>query len=154
MISPEQLRKYEFFGFLDTENLDKVAMLAESVSWAAGDLIVKADGEADSVYLLTSGGVDLGYFVEDTLVSDKSKEFFVGSINPGEPFGLSGLLEPYKYTANCVATLDSEGIKVDAKKLLAAADADPALGYSMMKAVAKGLFERLGTVRAELVAAR
>ena len=154
MISPEVLRKYEFFGFLSDKYFDEVAMISDPVSWKSGETIFEIDTEATFLYLLESGEVELHYRVVDTLVSDKSKEFYVGSINPGEMFGLSALMPPYEYTATCQTSQDSKGIKVDAKKLLMLVEADAGLGHALMSAVAKAAFDRLNMARTELVAAR
>ncbi|MEJ2758345.1 MAG: Crp/Fnr family transcriptional regulator, partial [Anaerolineales bacterium] len=120
----------------------------------AGETLFTLGDEADYVYFLESGEVNLHYKVVDELVSDKSKEFYVGDINPGEPFGLSALITPYAFTATAEVAKESNGIVVDAKKLRALADEHPKLGYALMQQVAKYTFERLGQVRVELVAAR
>lgn len=154
MISPESLRMYPFFGFLSDEDFGKVAMVADEISWKEGDHIFKIKEEANYIYFLESGDINLHYKVVDELVSDRRKEFFVGDISPGEPFGLSALIEPYVYTATALAAKDSKGIIVDAKKLLAITEEDKRLGFALMQKVAKAIFERLGQVRVELVAAR
>lgn len=154
MISPETLRKYAFFGFLADEDFGQIAMYANEVVWGAGETLFTLGDKADVVYFLEVGEINLHYKVVDKLVSDKSKEFYVGDINPGEPFGLSALIEPYTYTATAIVPRESRGIIVDAIKLRALADAHPELGYGLMQQVAKATFERLGQVRVELVAAR
>jgi len=154
MISPEVLRKYEIFGFLSDKYFDEVAMISNPVSWKVGETIFEIGTEASFLYLLESGEVELHYRVADNLVSNKSKEFFVGSINPGEIFGLSALMPHHEYTATCVTSQDSNGIQVDAKKLLVLAESDASLGRALMSAVAEAAFDRLGMVRTELVAAR
>ncbi|MCB2179820.1 Crp/Fnr family transcriptional regulator [bacterium] len=154
MISPELLRKYAFFGFLSDEDFDKIAMVAEEGTWQAGETLFTLGDKADHVYFLENGEVNLHYKVVDELVSNKSKEFYVGDINPGEPFGLSALIKPHAYTATALVGRESKGIIVDAEKLLALANAQPELGYGLMQQVAKSTFERLGQVRVELVAAR
>ena len=129
-------------------------MLSEPAAWKVGETIFQIDSQAGYFYLLESGEVELHYRVVDTMVSDKSKEFYVGSIDPGEIFGLSALVAPFKYTATCVAGADCKGYQIDAKKLFELIEADPALGYGLMSSVAKTSFERLNMVRMELVAAR
>ena len=154
MISPETLRKYSFFSFLKDAEFEKIAMIAEEVSYPAGETVFEIEAEAGFVYLLVDGEIDLHYSVVDSLISEKSKEFYVGNFDPGNPFGLSGLVAPYAYTATCTASKDSKAIKVDAKKLLALAEEDPKLGYALMTKIAESAFERLSRVRMELVAAR
>ena len=154
MISPESLRMYPFFGFLSDKDFGKVAMVADEISWKEGDQIFRIKEEANYIYFLESGDINLHYKLVDELVSDKSKEFFVGDISPSEPFGLSALIEPYVYTATALVAKDSKGIIVDAKKLLAITEEDKRLGFALMQKVANAIFERLGQVRVELVAAR
>ncbi len=129
-------------------------MFADEVSFKAEEKVFEIDTKAGFLYLLLGGEIELHYSVVDSLVSDKSKEFFVGDIDPGEVFGLSALMAPFNYTATCIANKDSKAIKVDAGKLLALADENPKLGYAMMTKLAETAFERLGVVRTELVAAR
>lgn len=154
MISPETLRKYVFFGFMSDKEFEKIAMFSDAVNWKAGETLFTLGDEADYVYFLESGEVNLHYKVVDELISDKSKEFYVGDINPGEPFGLSALIAPHAYTATAEVARDSQGILVDAKKLRAFSNKQPKMGYALMQQVAKVTFERLGQVRVELVAAR
>lgn len=153
MISPEVLRRYPFFGFLTDEQYKKFAMVADEVTWKADDSIFEVGSTADVVYVLMEGEVELKYFVEDTTVSHKSKEFSVGEVNPGEPFGLSSLLDAKEFTANAIALSDSKGIKIEASKVLDLVKEDPQLGYGLMKAIAKSAFERLDHVRVQWVAA-
>ena len=81
-------------------------------------------------------------------------EEFIGSINIGEAFGLSSLIEPFEYTSVAVASQASTGVRIDAIKLRKLAGEDPHLGFELMKQVAKASFERLSSVRVELAAAR
>jgi CRP/FNR family transcriptional regulator len=154
MISPETLKKYSFFGFLMDEDSDQVAMITDQVAWTKGDTIFTIDSDAKYLYLLESGEVDLHYKVTDNLISDKSKEFYIGAINPGEVFGLSALMESNIYTATSIAAEDSKAIRVDAVRLERLIQENPSLGLGLMTSVAKAAFERLGQVRSELVAAR
>lgn len=154
MISPETLRKYGFFSFLKDAEFDQVAMITEEVAFKAGDTVFEIETDADYLYLLLAGEIDLSYSVTDKVVSGKHKDFYVGNIDPGEAFGISALMEPYAYTATCKAAKDSKALKVDAKKLLALAKENNGLGFAMMTKVAETAFERLSSVRMELVAAR
>ncbi len=154
MISPEHLRKYAFFGFLDDDDFGKVAMASEEASWKKGETLFDIHEKATYLYFIESGNVELHYMVVDDKVSDKSKEFYVGDANPGEPLGFSAFIEPYEYTATALAATDSTGLVVDVSKLKEMAADDPALGYRMMTQVATDAFKRLGRARVELVAAR
>ena len=102
MISPEQLRRYPFFGGLTAEELASIAMIADEMSYADGTTIFR-DGElATKLYVLTSGTVDLAYHIERP---NGMETTYVGSIVAGEPFGISALVEPYRLTASGVTLM-------------------------------------------------
>lgn len=154
MISPELLRRYPFFGFLDDAQLRAVAMLAEEEHCAVGDLLFEIERPADALYLLVEGGVEHSYVVVDHDDPALRKEFFIGEINPGEIFGFSALIEPYVYSATCRASAPSRLIKIEAAGLRAVCEVDTHLAYALMRQVAKAVMSRLTDTRVQLAAAR
>ena len=66
MISPEQLRRYPFFGGLMAEELASIAMIAEEVSFPDGAIIFRDGDLATKLYVLASGAVDIVYHIERT----------------------------------------------------------------------------------------
>jgi CRP-like cAMP-binding protein len=100
------------------------------------------------------GSVDLFYHVEDELNPDLKKEFGVGEINPGEPFAISALFEPYVLTASAVASRPSKGIRTDAQRLIQLCSFDLELGMILQRELIKAIFERLTYARIQLAAAR
>lgn len=153
MVSPELLRRYPFFGPLDADQLKKVAMLAEEMDIPKGEKIFEECGEADTLYLLVSGGVELYYRSQEEFHPKTRKEFHIGDINPGEIFAVSSLIEPYTLNNTAVASRDSHVIKIDAVGLRKLIEEDVNLGYKLMCQVTKTLMERLSAVRAQLAAA-
>ncbi|GAB4427161.1 MAG: hypothetical protein Kow002_16280 [Anaerolineales bacterium] len=154
MVSPELLKKHVFFGFLNEEQLKAVAMIAEEVSFAKGDVILEADAPVNGLYLLTKGHLDLYAVSQDKRDPKLRKEFLVGEVNPGEPFGISALNEPYISIAQGKADTDCRAIKVDAAGLRALAEMDHKLGYALSRQVARFALERLAYTQAQLAAAR
>ncbi len=154
MISPELLRRYKLFGSLSEEQLQSLASIAEEAEWEAGDVIFEIDAPAEWLYLLMEGSVDLFYHVEDELNPDLKVDFGVGEINPGEPFGISALFEPYVLTASAVASRPSKGIRMDAQRLIQLCSFDLELGMILQRELIKAIFERLTYVRTQLAAAR
>ncbi len=153
MISPELLRRYPFFGFMNEEQFQKVAMISEEIELDEGDVVFESDAAGDALYMLMSGSVELHYVVFDHINTELRKEFQVGDINPGEAFGLSAVIEPYKFTAMAKMTASGEAIRVDADALLKMCGEDAAFGYGLMTQVAKATMERLGFTRTQLAAA-
>lgn len=153
MISPEVLRRYPFFGRCDDAQLTTLAMLADEKTLAPGETVIEAGQPADRLYLLMNGSVDLFFILEEENRPEVRREFPVGEVNPGEPFGISALIEPYRYTTTARAAQPSRAIAVDAAGLRAACTGDQALAYWLMQAIAKATLERLNATRVQLAAA-
>jgi CRP/FNR family cyclic AMP-dependent transcriptional regulator len=149
MISPEQLRRYPFFGGLMAEELAGIAMIADEVSYPDAAIIFRDAELATKLYVLTAGTIDLVYHIERPGGVETS---YVGSIAAGEPFGLSALIEPYRLTASGVAHGSIQAIAIDAAGLRALCELSCHLGYVVMRQVARALAERLGFAHVQLVA--
>ena len=151
MVSPELLRRYPFFALLDDEQLQAIAMIAQEKSYPKGALLVKENTAATCLSLLIEGDIDLIFSGggEGAICNA-----LVGSIAPGEAYGVSSLIEPYRYTATAKATMPVKVIEVDGLALRAQVEKDGKLGYIMMRNVAIAVLERLRYTQVELAAAR
>lgn len=154
MISPERLRRYPFFGFLDDAELKAVAMMAEDFTLEPGELLFEIHQPAQALYLLMEGVIELYYVVTDNYDPTLRTEFYISDINPGEICGISALIEPYQYTSTARAAGLSHLIKLESAGLRAMCEANPRLAYHLMSQLAKASLERLHATRVQLVAAR
>lgn len=154
MISPEVLRRYPFFGLLNDGQLKAMAILAEPVTWEAGECVFQAGDSANALYLLTEGSIDLYERSQDVHDPELRKDFLVGEVNPGELFGISALLPPFRTTAAAQVNRDSEGIRFDAGKLYHLCQVEIDLENRILRQLTKEIFERLNYARIQLAAAR
>ena len=155
MVSPEVLRKFPFFGFLDGEALSQVAMLAEEVPVEPGEDIFEAGQLADALYLLMSGRVELTTDSYDPIFRpDLRRSYLVGEINPGEAFGLSSVIPPYQLNAGARATEAGAVLRMDARKLRRLMEDDPRFSCGLYRHICEALIERLHYTRVQLAAAR
>jgi CRP-like cAMP-binding protein len=154
MISPELLRRYPFFGFLDDSQLKAVAMIAEEISGEKGETLLETEKPAEALYLLIEGGIDLYYTVTERDNGAQVKEFYITEISPGEIFGISALIEPYQYTLTVRVAAPSRIIKIEAAALRALCEVDTRLAYGLMRQTAKAAMSRLHDTRIQLAAAR
>lgn len=154
MISPELLRRFPFFGFLDDTQLKAVAMLADEIDVEQGASLFETDQPAAALYVMEEGSIDLNYKVIDRDDPRIVKEFFISELNPGDIFGLSALLEPYRHTMTAKALAPSKVIKIEAMGLRALSELDVKLQAGLMKATAKAAMDRLHDTRVQLAAAR
>lgn len=148
MVSPELLRRYPFFCCLDESQQKAIAMIAEQVEYEKGATLFEEGNPVQSLYLLVDGGVDLYYAAS----GNKNDQFLVGEISPGEPFGVSALIEPYTLTATARAAKPSRVLKIDAAAVRALCEVDNRMGYALMRQAAKVTQERLHYARVQLAA--
>jgi len=154
MVSAKLLRQYGFFDFMGDNELEAVANIAKEIEFHKGEVIVEAGQPANTFYFLVEG--DLAYYYVVTIGYDPyyKKEYHISDINAGEIFGISALIEPYRYTATLRVDAPSRVISIGAEDLHSLCEADPKLAYGLMQAVAKAAIERLETTRIQLIAAR
>lgn len=149
MISPELLRRYPFFGGLTADHLRGIAMIAEEVAYPPKTLIFKEGEEARYLYVLVSGEVELLYSSNNV---GAIADFYVGSIVPGEVFGISTMVGPFHRTASAKSEGDVEVIQIEAAGLRAMCEVDHGMGYILMEHLAQALTRRLHEARTQLAA--
>lgn len=154
MVSPELLRRYPLFGFMDEAQLRAVAMLAEEIRPGAGETLFEEGQPATALYLLTEGVVELWYIVTDKHEQGLRREWYICDINPGELTGISAVIEPYVYVSTARATRPARLIRLEALALRELCQKDCALGYGLMRQIAHAAMERLRDTRIQLLAAR
>jgi CRP/FNR family cyclic AMP-dependent transcriptional regulator len=152
MIALERLHRFPFFAFMDEKELKAVATIAQELQFNAGDVICEANTPADALYFLTKGNLPYYMVVTSENIPDYRREYFIGEFNPEEIFGISALIEPYRYTATLRADKPCRVIKIDASALRALCEVDAHLSIGLMKAVAKASMDRLEMTRVQLVA--
>jgi len=153
MISPELLRRFPFFNFMDEAQLKAVAMIAEENEYKKDEVIVDAGKPASHFFFLIDGSVSHNAVVTSEHDPYYKKEYFVSNFNPGEIFGISALIEPYMFTATLRADKTSHVIQVNAAALRALCEVDTKLALGLNRAVAKAAMDRLQQTRMQLVAA-
>jgi CRP-like cAMP-binding protein len=153
MISPELLRRYPFFGFMNDHCTKIFAMHAEEKEFNTGSVIIEEGQEATALFFLMEGGVELLYNLGESAKDPGKNEFHVGDISPGEPFGISSLIEPYVFTATVKATQPSRAIKIDAGSIRELCMENPEFAFNLMKKIASAAMERLNATRIQLAAA-
>lgn len=152
MVSFELLRRFPFFSFLDDKELKAVATIAQELNPKANDVLIESDKPADALFFLIEGHLPYYMIVTTEHIPDYQKEYFIGYINPNEIFGISALIEPYRYTATLRAESSSRVIKIEAPALRALCEVDSHLSIGLMKAIAQTAMERLQMTRVQLVA--
>jgi CRP-like cAMP-binding protein len=154
MVSSELLKRYSFFGGLSDDQLKRLSMITEEKTIESGNVIFEECGTSDKIYLLMEGNVDLSYLAIDEMhiYNKPHKEFFDGSINPGDVFGISALIEPYNNNATAKTSELSRVIIIDAIELRKLLKEDLLLAYNLDRQTVKVLMDRLIDLRVQVAA--
>ena len=153
MVSPELLRRYPFFAFMTHSQQQEVAMIADEVEVPANMILFNIEEKAAALYLLINGSVDLHFVVLDENLPALRKDFLIGTINPGDVFSISAMIEPYVLTSTAVTTQPCTVLKIDALALRDLCDQDHDLAYGLQKQLARTTMQRLHATRVLLAAA-
>lgn len=140
MISPERLQRYPFFDSLTEAQLKAIAQIGEEQSFPKDSILFEEHTSADRLLLLLEGSVELFYAggVEGSAASSK-----VCSIAPGAIFGVSSLINPYKYTASARAIMPVNVVDFDGAALRKMTENDQMLGRVLLSNVAAAVLARL-----------
>jgi CRP-like cAMP-binding protein len=127
---------------LTGEQARKLAGIARQHSYAAGKAIFKCGDEGKEIYMLLKGRIALkarfGTHVDLVTFS---------TVSPMELFGWSSLTDKPIKTACADVVEDAQVLAFQAKELLALCDADPTLGYVVMRALFHTVSQRLIATR-------
>jgi CRP-like cAMP-binding protein len=153
MVSVDLLKNFGFLkGFSDGE-LKQFGDIATEESYKAGVQIWKKGDPAKGLYLLEEGKV---LMVLDTYMGTHRPpmQVTVDVVTKGEAMGWSAVVEPYRYTLGARCIDESKLIILDAAKLREILNADKALGFKFMHAIAKIVATRLTHTEIILVGER
>ena len=142
MVSAEWLKKTELFGNLKESQLDALLSRSSVETFPEGKTIFRQGEDANHLYILIEGMVDLSVKTGekfDFLTSKVEKE--------GAALGIPSLIEPFRYnvTATCLKpskllVINAGGVRMDMEK-------DPEMGMEIMKKLASIYFNRLNEMR-------
>lgn len=141
----EVIAEHPFFRDLEPAHLSLVAGCAQMAAFRSGEFLFKYGDEAVHFFLLRHGHVSLE-------VTPPGKDAFrFQTLGPGEVIGWSWLFPPHRSQFDARAVDDVSVIQFDGKCLRGKCDADPALGYSLMKRFARVLVQRFTDTRLQLM---
>lgn len=146
MVSPEVLRRFAFFSGLEPAILKELAMLGEEVAIAGDSWLFNEGDEADVLYLILSGTIDLKIpYRGGQECAD------VESLVEGDVTGWSALVPPRKYTMSAYTDSGATVVKLDADGVLDLLEQNPVAGYHLMGNLAQSVSQRLTNLRVRFV---
>ena len=142
MVSIEWLKRTELFKTLEESQLHTLLSCAHVESFSEGHTIFNQGKEADSLYVLIEGGVDL------IVKAQEKNDFMTSKIEKeGAVFGTASLMEPYQYNVTATCLKPSKVLILQANLLISAMEKDPKMGMEIMKKLATIYFNRLNHLR-------
>jgi len=141
----EIVREHPFFAGLNLDYCELVGGCAKNVRFNQGEFLLREGEAADEFYLIRHGRVAIDIHMPGR------PDVTIQTLGPGDIVGVSWLIPPYEWTHNARALETVRAISLDAKCLRGKCDADPALGYEMMKRFIPILIQRLQGTRFQLL---
>jgi CRP-like cAMP-binding protein len=142
MVSAEWLKKTELFGTLSESQLNLLLSHSSVESFPEGKTIFRQGDEANHLYILVEGMVDLSVKTGekfDFLTSKVEKE--------GAAFGIPSLIEPFRYNVTATCLKPSKVLVINAGRVKMDMEKDPRMGMEIMKKLASIYFYRLTEIR-------
>ncbi len=139
------LGEHRLFAGLDPEFLTLVAGCAANRSFAAGTRLAQLGSPVDKIFLVREGDVAM------ELAAPGRGRVRIQTVSAGEVLGLSWLVPPYKWTADAETIGPVRAIELDAHCLRTKCEADPAIGYAVLKRFMQPLLERLNSARMQML---
>jgi len=137
--------EHPFFAGLGESFTTLVSGCAKNVRFEAGQYLFHEGDPADEFYLLRHGQVAL-----QLTAPGRGTVTFL-TVGPGEPFGVSWLIPPYKWTFDARAPELVRAIAIDATCLRQKCEADHDLGYEVMKRFMTVLVQRLQATQLQIL---
>ena len=142
MVSTEWLKKTELFRTLDESQLSVLLSHSSVESFPEGKAIFHQGDEANHLYLLIEGAIDLSFKTGekvDFLSSKVEKE--------GAAFGVPSLIQPFRYNLTATCLKSSKIFVIDAVRVRMEMEKDPRMGMEILKKLASIYFNRLNEMR-------
>ncbi|NEE00597.1 cyclic nucleotide-binding domain-containing protein [Phytoactinopolyspora halotolerans] len=141
----EVLAGHRFFHSLDPAYREVIAGCAGQERFQPGSFLFREGEPADRFYAVRSGRVAL------EMAAPGVGAMIIDTAEAGEVVGVSWLFVPYRWQFDARAVEPVGAIGFDAVCLREKADADPRLGYALMKLFAEVLIRRMQSARVRLL---
>lgn len=145
MVDAAELKKSELFAVFSDAQIEKISKITDKQSFKALAHVYEHGSRAKYLFVVTKGLVSLRELQpgDQVGIAFEMRE-------KGEMFGAACFMKPQQYTLTAVCLEDSELIAVDADKLADLCDADPQMGFILMKKIAQIYFERYKVAKRQL----
>ncbi len=139
------LGEHRFFADMAPEHLDLLAGCGRNEVFAAGSVLAREGDPAENFHVLRTGRVAVGIHLP------QREPLVIATLGPGDVLGWSWLFPPHYWRFDVEAVAETHATGLDGVCLRNKCDADPVLGYALMRRFAGILVQRLEATRLQLV---
>jgi CRP/FNR family transcriptional regulator, cyclic AMP receptor protein len=139
------LRGHAFFAGLDSAYLSLLAGCASNEFFPAGSFLFREGDPAQTFYLIREGRLAL------EIAAPGRGALVVQTLGEGEVAGFSWLIEPHRWEFDGRAIDEVRAVRMDGTCLRGKCEADPRLGYDLMRRFAALTTSRLQATRLQLL---
>jgi len=142
MVSTDWLKKTELFGTLSESQLGILRSHSSVESLPEGKIIFHQGDEANHLYILIEGMIDL------SVKTGEKVDFLTSKIEKeGSAFGIPSLIEPFRYNVTATCLKPSKVLVIHADRLKTEMERDPKMGMEIMRKLVSIYFNRLNEMR-------
>jgi CRP/FNR family transcriptional regulator len=145
MVDIADLKCCQILGDLSDRELAEVARFATIEKRSAGSRVVTEGTNASATYLLDEGKVEV------RMKSRDGHEVVIDTLEQGDLFGWSAVLDHQMFKADIWTVEDSKLIVLDGAKLRQLFEANNHIGYRVVRMIADIVASRMERMRARLV---
>jgi CRP/FNR family transcriptional regulator, cyclic AMP receptor protein len=131
------IQEHPFFSDLAPVYVDVLAKFASETSFYAGQAIYQEGETADCFLLIRHGRVGIQIYAQER------GSYTIQTLGPGDVLGWSWLFPPYRRRFDARALDLTRAVALDGRSLREKAEADPRLGYELLKRFSKVVVDRL-----------
>ncbi len=139
-------KELELFKDVDYEFVKEISNVCKEKSYGKDDVLFRLGAEADRLFFLVKGAVDL--------VIEKGSGINFGISEPGEVFGWSTMVDDGTYTATGIAISDLTVLEVERERINLIFNRHAKDGLKVMKSLAGVISKRLVGAYQDLAATR
>jgi CRP-like cAMP-binding protein len=141
----EVLGSHPFFAGLNAGAMRLIAGCASNVHFAEGEFLFHEGHDANQFWVIRRGRVAM------QLESPGQGAIVTDTMDEGEVVGWSWLVPPYRFFADGRAVTPVSATALDGACLRGKCEADPELGYQLLKRVTSVMYQRLQSTRIRLL---
>lgn len=137
--------QHPFFAGMSDSDLQLITSCAKNVRFQTDDVLAQDGQAADEFFLIREGRLAVG------IASPQGGRLLIETLDAGEVVGWSWLFPPHVWQFDITAVTPVRALSMNGRCLRDKCDAEPRLGYELMKRFSRVISKRLAATRLQLL---